>query len=370
MQVQSIYFYVLPIENGGYQHNLISLAQGFLELGIPFAASNNYWKQADGSFLFQHDPIEKASEFDLVIISEQYMTYGDGEFPKGFFELPGKKVYIHTGDGLRHQYNLHKLKDFYAQFDVVLMHLYRGIPYPDHFHPWAYGISQHMIDLAQPNLPKSDKICLNYRNSHSVRRLASDRIFDRLPPEMLDTTREMDDWQSWEDSEDYAKYCVYQSAGRHSLAYNHRIGSSLATACFGGVFFLRPWMWNWPAFKVANYFVQSAASVGRMQSFANSLGMAREHVYRIYQWDSWRFWETFANGSAAVHVDLDQYGVILPEMPIVGKHYIGVDLKGPEDAMRQLQDVEKMQEVALEGRKWAMKHYDPVEQAGRLLQLL
>lgn len=370
MEIPSIYFYVLPIENGGYQHNLISLAQGLEQLGGKFAGSTNYWKKADGSYLFSHDPIQSPSDFEVVVISEQYITYGNGQFPQGFFELPGKKVYVHTGDGLGHQYNLGKLKSFYEQFDLVLMHLYKGIAYPEHFHSWAYGISQHIIDLAQPDLTKENKICLNYRNSHSVRRLASERIFDQLPEGMIDGTREMDNWQEWVESEDYNKFCVYQSAGRHSLGYNQRIGSSLGTACFGGVFFIKPWIWNWPAFKIANYFIQSAASVGRMQTIATKIGLAKEHGYRIYQWDSWRFWETFANGSVAIHVDLDRYGIILPEMPVNGEHYLGVDLKAPESAISLLQNESKMREIGQAGKDWALAHYAPVNQAKRFLNIL
>lgn len=370
MKEPSIYFYVLPVENGGYQHNAISLAQGLSALGIPFGASSDYWKQADGTYLFQHDPAAKPSDFDVVLVTEQYMTYGNGQLPTGFFELPGKKVLIHTGDGLAHQYNMGKLRSYYAGFDRVLLHQYRGIRYPSHFRPWAYGVSQHIIDLARNELPKAHKICVNYRNSHSVRRLGQERVFDRLPEEMLDTTREMDDWQAWADTEDYARFCVYQSAGRHAAKYNQRIGSSAATACFGGVFFILPWIWNWPAFKVANYFVQSAASIGRMQNLATKMGLAKEHAYCIYQWDSWRLWESFANGSAPVHVDFERYGLLLPEMPQNGKHYVGVDLKHSDASVATLQSPDKLVEIGTQGREWALSNYGPQAQAMRLLRNL
>lgn len=364
------YFFVLPLEHGGYQHNVISLAQGLQQLGIEFRASANYWRQANGEYLFQHDPAADPRDFDWVIISEQYLTYGDGKFPPSYFDLPGKKIYINTGDGLVHQYNIHKLKAHYARFDLLLMHLYEDIPYPSNFRPWAYGVSQHIIDLARPELPKSHSICVNYRNSHSLRRLGQERIFDRLPKEMIDTTREMDDWKGWENETEYARYCVYQSAGRHSAGYNERIGRSAATACFGGVFYIRPWFWNWPAFKIANYFVQSAASVGRMQTLATRLGLAKKHVHRLYQWDSWRFWESFANGSVPIQVDLRQYKVILPEFPEPGVHYLGVDLAHAAPAVELLQDFKRLQSMGTAGREWALAHYGPQAQARRFLRYL
>ncbi len=370
MGTPSIYFYVLPVENGGYQHNLISLAQGLEQMGERFAGSTNYWKKASGDYLFLHDDRQSPQDFDVVVISEQYITYGNGQFPDGFFDLPGKKVYIHTGDGLKHQYNLGKLRSFYARFDLVLIHMYKGIHYPDNFKPWAFGISQHILDLSRPDLPKENKICLNYRNSHSVRRLASKRIFAQLPDEMIDDTREMEDWRVWKDSKNYNRFCTYQSAGRHSPGYNYRIGSSLGTACFGGVFFIKPWIWNWPFFKVANYFVQSAASVGRMQAVVTKLGMAKLHSYRIFQWDSWRFWEAFTNKSVAIHVDLKEYGIILPETPINMKHYLGADLMTPEVAIKMIKDKALMRSIGEAGREWAIQHYAPVPQAKRFLDNL
>ena len=144
----------------------------------------------------------------------------------------------------------------------------------------------------------------------------------------------------------------------------------MATACFGGVFFLKPWIWNWPAFKVANYFVESAASVGRMQQLAVRLGLAREHVYRIYQWDSWRFWEAFANESLAIHVDLGQYRIVLPKMPTAGTHYLGVNLAHPERTLEVLHNYDEMRRIAFQGRKWAHEHYNPKAQAERLARFL
>lgn len=370
MKPPSVYFYVLPAESGGYQHNAIGLAQGLEALGIPFSASSNYWKKKDGSYLFQADPHVRPADFDLVVISEQFLSYGEGKVPEGFFDLPGKKILVHTGDGLAHQYNLGKLRSWYGGFDLVLAHMYKGIGYPAHFRPWAFGVSQHIIDLAREDLPKAHKVCVNYRNSHSVRRMGQARVFDKLPLDLLDTTREMDDWTAWADAEDYARVCVYQSAGRHAAKYNERIGSSAATACFGGVFFIKPWIWNWPAFKVANYFVQSAASIGRMQTIATKLGLAKAHSYRIYQWDSWRLWESFANGSAPIHVDFEQYGLILPEMPQSGKHYIGVDLRQPEGAVDTLRMHPELLEIGGRGREWALANYGPRAQAERLLQYL
>lgn len=365
MREPKVYFFVQPISTMGYQHNAIGMAQGLRKLGIGFGASTDYWRETDGNLLFKHDPGFEAKDADIVIITEQYLTYGDGKFPQAFFDAPGKKVFIHTGDGMVMQKQM--FKEIYQRFDLILTFMYEGIPYPKHFRPWAYGMTEHMIDLSRTDLPKEDKICLNYRNSHSVRQRAKEWVFDKLDQGRIDTTRETFDWEPLEHSKDFAEFVVWQSAGRHNAAYLDRIGRSLATSAFGGDFFIKPAIWGWYTWKFINYFVESAASIGRMNNLAKKVGLHTDHTYRIYQWDSWRLWEAFAAKSMAVNVDFEQYRIILPEMPKNHTHYLGVDLKHPQKAITLLNDPGRMKEIGEQGHAWAMQHYAPKALAERLL---
>ncbi|MFN8395938.1 MAG: hypothetical protein U0176_14975 [Bacteroidia bacterium] len=362
----TIYFFVQPIETEGYQHNAIGMAQGLRELGIPFHASCDYWREADGNILFKHDPAFDPKDADILILTEQYITYGGHKFPEAFFNSPGKKVFIHTGDGMVMQKQMRMA--FYKKFDLILTFMYEGLPYPKHFRPWAYGMTQHMIDLSMPDLPKEDKICLNYRNSHSVRQRAQEWVWDKIDSKRLDTTRESFDWSGLKDSKDFTEFVVWQSAGRHNAAYLERIGRSLATSAFGGDFFIKPWIWGWYTWKFINYFVESAASIGRMNNLAKKIGLHTNHTYRIYQWDSWRMWEAFAAKSMAVNVDFAKYRIRLPVMPENYKHYLGVDLKHPEEALAVLNDPARMKEIGEQGYEWALKHYSPKAIAERLLK--
>ncbi len=361
-----IYFYVQPISKMGYQHNAIGMAQGLRALGIPFHASDDYWREADGNLLFRHDPQHGPDEADIVILTEQYLTYGDGKIPEAYFKAPGKKVFISTGDGMVMQKLMHK--PLYKRFDLILTFIYEGIPYPANFRPWAYGLTQHMIDLSRPDLPKNDKICLNYRNSHSVRQRAQEWLFDKLDPQRLDTTRETFDWSVLENSPDFEEYVVWQSAGRHNKGYLERIGHSGATAAFGGDFFIKPTIWGWYPWKFVNYFVDSAASIGRMNNIAKKVGLHTNHTYRIYQWDSWRLWEAFSAKSMAINVDFAKYRIRLPEMPTNYEHYLGVDLKNPQKALQLLADTARMHEIGANGYEWAMQHYAPKALAERMLR--
>ncbi|MEM0995604.1 MAG: hypothetical protein AAGN35_00930 [Bacteroidota bacterium] len=364
----NVYFYVQPQEKGGYQHNSISLAQGLRELGIPYAASADYWQEADGALLFRQDPAVDPADFSVVVVSEQYLTYGNGNFPAGYFDLPGKKVFLTTGDGMELHKQMRQRR--YQRFDLIPTFLYGGLNHPDNFQPWAFGLSQHMIDFSRLDGKKSPRICVNYRNSHSVRQQAQERIFDQLPPEILDTRRDPFNWRELADAEAYEDFLVFQSGGRHQKDYLERIARSSATATFGGHFYIKPWIWGWYPFKFINYFVESAASIGRMNHLMKSIGLHTNHTYRIYQWDSWRFWETLAAKSVAINVDFEKYRCILPVMPENGKHYVGVDLKNPQPAMKRLRDATALREIGEAGYAWALEHYSPVAQARRLLAYL
>ena len=364
----SFFFYVLPNETLAYQHNVIGIAQGLKALGIPFSANNDYWKEANGEFLFKADPNADPKDFDVVVLSEQYMGYGEKKIPDGFFECPGKKVWINTADGVVLQKQMRKA--YYQKFDLILTFGYDGLPYPDNFKPWAYGMTQHMIDLSRPDLPKEDKICVNYRNSHSVRMRANEWLFSKLDQNRIDTRRETYDWSGLENATDYAEFVVWQSAGRHNAAYLERIGRSSATSAFGGDFYIKPTFWGWYTWKFVNYFVDSAASIGRMNQLAKKLGLQKQHTYRIYQWDSWRIWEAFAAKSMAINVDFEQYRCQLPEMPTNFKHYLGVDLKNPEKALAVLNNTSQMIDIGAAGYEWALQHYAPKPIAERLLKYL
>lgn len=368
MALPRFYFYVLPNEKLAYQHNVIGIAQGLKELGIPFSANNDYWKEANGEFLFKADPDADPRDFDVVVISEQYMGYGDKKIPERFFECKGKKVWINTADGMV----LHKTmrRPYFKKFDLILAFGYEGLPYPENIKPWAYGMTQHMIDLSRPDLQKEDKICLNYRNSHSVRMRANEWLFSKLDASRIDTTRESFDWSGLENAEDYAEFVVWQSAGRHNAGYLERIGRSAATSAFGGDFYIKPWFWGWYSWKFINYFVDSAASIGRMNHLAQKIGTHTQHTYRVYQWDSWRIWEAFAAKSMAINVDFEKYRIVLPDMPQNFKHYLGVDLKQPEKALKVLNNLEQMVEIGAGGYEWALNHYAPKPIAQRLLKYL
>jgi hypothetical protein len=91
---------------------------------------------------------------------------------------------------------------------------------------------------------------------------------------------------------------------------------------------------------------------------------------RIFQFDSWRFWESMVSGCVTLHVDFEKYGVVLPIMPENEVHYIGIDLSNFEDACRKLKSVEKFEAISCNSQRWVLENYSPKAVAKRLLSLL
>lgn len=91
----------------------------------------------------------------------------------------------------------------------------------------------------------------------------------------------------------------------------------------------------------------------------------------VDRWDSWRFWESLVSGCVTIHLDFEKYGFKLPVMPENWKHYIGLDLANiHRDVERMLDEQEQMQEIAYNGRLWALEHYSPIAVAKRFLKTI
>jgi len=88
----------------------------------------------------------------------------------------------------------------------------------------------------------------------------------------------------------------------------------------------------------------------------------------ILRWDSWRFWESLAFGCVTVHLDLERYGFRLPVMPENWKHYIGLDMANLQQDLERMHDErERLSEIAVAGRQWAIEHYSPRAVAHRFM---
>ena len=91
----------------------------------------------------------------------------------------------------------------------------------------------------------------------------------------------------------------------------------------------------------------------------------------IIRWDNWKIWEAFAFECLVINLNFEKYGFQLPVMPIEGEHYLGIDLEDTKNSCERIMDLRhKWREIAIAGKKWAIKHYSPIAVAQRFINQL
>lgn len=320
-------------------------------------ANVNYWPldPEREHFLLPYDPTVQPEDCSLIIVSDDWFRTGQ-PFPEPVTRgIPGACcIALDRDDGTR----LRTLGKPFQAFDLILRtHYNASTRYSGNFSPWAYGLSERVVEATREELvapERQSSLLANWRHTkypHSMRLAVERELLPRLREIMpIDEARENID----EPPESPRDRLWWRETGRrHWPAYYRRLTSSLACAAFGG-FFETPW----PAAK--------ESLVSRLLKRTLTMTHARTHL--ISQWDSWRLWESFAAGCATFHVDLDRYGCVLPVMPTNWEHYIGFDLDDPGPGLARIRDDPGLlARIGTAGRAWALEHYSPAATARRLL---
>ena len=199
--------------------------------------------------------------------------------------------------------------------------------------PWAFGLSQAIIDGVQDRSAKPDGILRNFRPSlaQDVRLMLDLALLPHLEPQFR-IDRALDD------------------AGHGRRGHFARLAASEACLAYGGA--LREDYSRNPIFGITEASPFLAEPV-------------------VLRWDSWRFWEALVTGCAAIHLDLERYGLMLPVMPEPWRHYVPVDLADPRaTGERILAERHRLPEIGAAGRDWALAHYAPKPVAERLIRIV
>ena len=372
----AIYFYCRE-EEGNLQEDVIALAEGFRELGIPCYANCNYWQESvAGDYLLRHDPDVTPDDCDIVVVSYTWPYWirmrtfdlvrrplPDGLFKKG---RRYRTVYMDSHDGHRTV----SWEPEFRQFDFILRSkLNRRAWHPGNVRPWATGLNGRVIratDGAAPFHARQRAILVNFGASHpyphGTREIARAQFDPRISA-ILPVDRTTDDL-SQEPDDAYERLMWRQTGGRYSRAYYERLKSSQAVACFCGE--LIPPM----PYRNPECYLVGGNKAKLRRFFYELLGRFDRRPRRSVQWDSFRFWEALAAGCAAFNTDLDRYGVCLPVMPVNWTHYVGIDLDRVEPVIERLiDDPGCLARIAAAGREWALSHYAPARMAERLLHV-
>jgi Glycosyl transferases group 1 len=370
-----VYFYCRN-EEGNLQEDVITLAEGFRELGIPFSGNCDYWLESTvpGDYLIRHDPQIHADDADVVVVSYTWpfwirMKTFDlvrRPLPDGLFK-PGRRyrtVYMDSHDGHRTV----SWEPEFRQFDLILRSkLNRRAWHPDKMRPWVLGFTNRILKATNGGVPfeKRDRtILINFGASHpyphGTREIAT-RVFEPQIQKILSIDRTRDNLRK-EPSDPHEALMWRQTGERYSQSYYDRLKNAQAVACFCGE--LIPPM---PYRRPECYLVGGNKAKLR-RAFYEMLGRFDPRPARSVQWDSFRFWETLCAGAVAFNIDLEQYGAEIPVMPRNWEHYVGVDFDHVDEVIERLTaEPELLARIAAAGREWALKNYSPNAMAERFL---
>lgn len=365
-------YFLCHSDPANYQWDIVPLAEGLTELGVPFCSSTNYWKRDDGTYLLpQSDDVSPLS-CDAIVVSSGFLKWvkDDGRVENGalpeWLRNRGKNGPKVIGLDVCDGYLSPITTRWACYFDVILRaHFNRRLWWPKNVRPWAFGLTDRIIRTADKSrrLWAERSGCIfsfgaSHGYPHGARLWARDKILPQLTEAMVIDHFKDDLRKSPPQPSDALLW--RQCVGRHSPAYFKRLGSSQICAAFCGE--LVPGLPSQVTFLVGGNRAKIKKTLWEIVSYV--MGLPPRNI----QSDSWRFWEALGCGSAVLHYNAQQSGWEMPVMPENWKHYIGVDLVHPEKAIeRVLNEPELLEKVARQGREWALEHYSPRKAAERLL---
>ena len=355
-----IYFFTVPhgpVPRSGYDHQLVALIEGLYGKPIEVSGKHKFFPLFDDnrSHLIEHEHFHY-KESDVVVFSSEIFDSGYTDLLPEDLYSPNRKyklLFLDNSDGFRTP----GFRSEMRKVDIVLKSHYNSKQkYPSNFIPWQFGLTNRLIEYADINKNNSrrDTLIESFRVIHGARNLSVRHFLPLLDSCLaIDQTKEEFDVCHLEMKD----RVLWEITGRrHYPSFYQRLGSSLACAAFGG--HLEP-SWMFGNIELRSHLIR-----------ANDLLMRGKMCSQIWQWDSFRFWESLISGCATIHVDLDRYGAVLPIMPTNFQHYIGVDFDKPEKAAAITNDLPQIAEIAHNGQIWARENYSPSAVANRFLAIL
>jgi hypothetical protein len=359
-----IKFHIIPHNyyNKEYQHESVVLAEGFRDMGLTFFGTTDYWFEPENNCFL----IKKTSEnlkADINIYNQYYLIFFPDEINK--IDYTAYNLLIDIEDTLYTSFS----NKLYNKFDLLLTaHFNRNIKYR-YYHknvkPWYFGLSKRIIDTIDKSsdLQVKPQILITYRVDHSLRENVKNYLnhgLSKLYPIITTNTS-----ISYKNNTNLDLFYNKQTNNRHDLEYYKCLNSSLLTYAFGGKYEIKPFATNRLNRKIKHFY--------RIKStFLNSINKNRYSCYFVYQYDSWRLWESFYSNTCPLHLDFEEQGWLLPENPINGVHYLGIKNHNFDEFAEKIgkMDIEEIKQIGQQGKQWVINNYSPRKSAERLLNTI
>lgn len=351
---------VYPYGNDHYYHEIIVLAEGFLDLDYEIFGNVNYWQD----FKSKEYLIKKSEDddYDMAIYDYRYVKSFDHLlFRDGFpnFNLDSINILIDRNDWISPIWENQK---HFEVFNLILgCHTVKGFSHPKNYIPWVMGLSKRMIKSIDEtsNFDTVNEIGHNFRVWHNLRKLFLKEI-KSSQPHFLVNEKFTDKPDENHLSEEYFYYKT--TTRRHSLEYYKIINSSLMFLGFGGYIETLPKIY------------QPYSLIDKIRRKPNNL-MANYNRLKysfVFQWDSFRMWELFYSNTCPIFLNFEKFNFLLPYTPKENEHYLAIDDYSWISFEKKLNNISESEiiQIGANGKKWVMENYSPKMVSKYLLSLL
>lgn len=360
---------VYPYGNDHYYHEIIAVAEGFKELGYTVVGNADYWfVPEENKFLI---PFEEGNDFDIAIYDYRYVTsFAHLLFRKGYpnFDKTKKHILVDRNDWISPIWADNKHYDI---FDLVFAgNLYTTENYAKNIRPWAIGLTNRIIrSIDRFYNDKQDKdfaIGYNFRIPHNMRGLIFEGIKENVKKVPLKTCfTDATFTNEWTETD---KFYLKASINRHYPPYFKIINTVSMFMAFGGYYEYKPITYQPYSFldkvkrKPYYYYAKLLKTIGKPETPA----------LFAFQTDNFRFWEILYSASCPINVNFESWNLLLPAMPVDGKHYIGVKKFDFAEFASRIESMskEQIEKIGAEGKNWVKENYSPKAQAQRILDNL
>jgi hypothetical protein len=365
--MQIIKFFITPVYpygNDHYYHEMIAIAEGFEELGYKIIGNCNYWFiKEKNKFLIQEDI--NNNDFEIAIYDYRYVTsFNHLLFRKGYpnFDKTKKHILIDRNDWIQ---PIWWNNDNYKIFDLIFAgNLYSNVTYPSNIKPWAIGLTNRMINAIDknysPSIKREKAVGYNFRINHNMRGYLLQNILKNLKSIPVVEKFTSPNFKNEVDS-----YYNKITHGRHNPDYYKQLTEINFFLSFGGYYEFKPF--RYLPYNLIDKLLRKRYYL--LYKLYKKRGKDFSNLVFIFQQDNFRFWEVLFSGAIAINIDLKKWNFILPEMPLSGIHYIGLNKlqnNNINDLLLKL-NLEDIQKISTSGRNFALEHYSPIAQAKRIL---